>query len=191
MAFIKEESEDVNIEETFRAEREDAEKQTDLIALKEESQEPQEKDRNEKQHDLKTEEESISCSPTGKTSSPKKAQTTPSTNLHCYSRVQSYTCEKCGQIFNQKGSLAMHMKFHLEKKPSICPQCGKSFTRKQYLNVHMRVHTRERPCTCKLCGKSFSKEYFKVHMKIHTEKKPSICSQCGKSFTEKKSLKPT
>ncbi|CAM4569100.1 unnamed protein product [Leuciscus chuanchicus] len=39
MAFIKEESEDMKIEETFRVKQEDTEEQTDLIVLKVESEE--------------------------------------------------------------------------------------------------------------------------------------------------------
>ncbi|KAK2905491.1 hypothetical protein Q8A67_007290 [Cirrhinus molitorella] len=39
MAFIKEESDDVRIEETFRIKHEDPDEQTDLMVLKEERQE--------------------------------------------------------------------------------------------------------------------------------------------------------
>ncbi|KAL1276149.1 hypothetical protein QQF64_035772, partial [Cirrhinus molitorella] len=39
MAFIKEESEDIRIVETFTVKQEDTEEQTDLMALKEERQE--------------------------------------------------------------------------------------------------------------------------------------------------------
>ncbi|CAM4568609.1 unnamed protein product [Leuciscus chuanchicus] len=44
MAFIKEESEEMKIEEAFRVKREDNEEQTDLMALKEENQKLYEKE---------------------------------------------------------------------------------------------------------------------------------------------------
>ncbi|KAL1276652.1 hypothetical protein QQF64_036275 [Cirrhinus molitorella] len=53
MAFIKEESEDMKIEEAFRVKHEDIEEQTDLTSLKEESHElneMEEKDQYEEHH---------------------------------------------------------------------------------------------------------------------------------------------
>ncbi|CAM4570530.1 unnamed protein product [Leuciscus chuanchicus] len=80
MAFIKEESEDVKIDETFRVKQEETETQTDLMALKEESQ-----DLNEKHMDFVTEETSFSCSETENTSSENRAQDTGTRNqLHSH-----------------------------------------------------------------------------------------------------------
>ncbi|CAM4569334.1 unnamed protein product [Leuciscus chuanchicus] len=52
MAFIKEESEDVKIEETFRVKQEETEEQTDLTELKEESQELNEEEDQDESNDF-------------------------------------------------------------------------------------------------------------------------------------------
>ncbi|XP_016387034.1 gastrula zinc finger protein XlCGF9.1-like, partial [Sinocyclocheilus rhinocerous] len=187
MVFIKEESEDVKIEETFRVKHEDTEEQTGLMALKEESQElneTKEKDQNEKQHDFKPGEKLIGCSQNEKNSKPKKSQKTQSTTLNSQMRIPTgerpFTCQQCGEIFNRKESLKVHKKIHIEKKQFICSQCGKIFTREGHLNIHMRTHTGERPYTCKLCGKGFIQSGgLKSHMRVHTGEKPFTCQQCG------------
>ncbi|KAL1276138.1 hypothetical protein QQF64_035761, partial [Cirrhinus molitorella] len=79
MAFIKEESEDVEIEEVFRAKHEDAEEQTDLMALKEEREvldETEETDQYERLHDFMVGEKSFCSLESGKTSARKRAQRT-------------------------------------------------------------------------------------------------------------------
>ncbi|KAF4114250.1 hypothetical protein G5714_004473 [Onychostoma macrolepis] len=73
MVFIKEESEDMKIEETFRVKNEDSEEKTDLMAIKEENEELDETQEKD-HHDFTTGEKSFSCSQTEKTSSRKTAK---------------------------------------------------------------------------------------------------------------------
>ncbi|CAM4573854.1 unnamed protein product [Leuciscus chuanchicus] len=182
MAFIKEESEDVKFEETFRVKHEETEEQTDLMPLKEDSEELNEMEERDEKHDSTTGEKRFSCSQTEKYSSQKRAQQTET--------IRYFICTQCGKSFTKKGSFKAHMNIHTGEKPFTCQQCGKSFTTKGILKGHMMVHTKEKPFTCPQCGNSFTqKGSFNRHMRIHTGEKPYICELCDKSFTTELNLR--
>ncbi|KAI2665143.1 hypothetical protein H4Q32_021353 [Labeo rohita] len=177
MAFIKEENEDVRIEETFRVKHEDTEEQTDLMALKEERHELtkiEEKDQYERT-DFMNVETSVQ---TQTTSSQIKVQKTESNS--------DFTCHQCGKSFNQKYNLKNHIKkVHAGEKPYTCNLCGKSFTYKATLDSHMKTHTGESPYICEPCGKSFShKSTLNAHIRNHTGERPFTCNMCEKSFSK-------
>uniref|UniRef100_A0A672N5G3 C2H2-type domain-containing protein n=1 Tax=Sinocyclocheilus grahami TaxID=75366 RepID=A0A672N5G3_SINGR len=168
MVFIKDESEDVKIKETFRVKHEDTEEQTKMAFIKDESEDTRIEETFRKiHHDFKNGE--------------KFSQKTKSNSY--------FTCHQCGKSFTQKGSLKSHMIVHTGKKPYTCTQCGKSFTYKHTLNDHMRIHTGEKPFNCQQCGKHFTqKQNLTVHMRIHSGEKPYTCHQCGQSFRHNKNL---
>ncbi|XP_067283792.1 uncharacterized protein [Pseudorasbora parva] len=201
MVFVKEESEDVKIEDTFAVKVEETEEQTELMAVKEESEvliEMEEKYHYEEHDDFTTggkspsqqeeaqQTETLSnfiCPQCGK-SFAKKGSLKAHMNIH--TGEKPHTCPQCGKSFTTKGNLKDHLIVHSEEKPYTCPQCGNGFTQKGSFNRHMRVHTGEKPYSCELCDKSFTTELnLRYHMNSHTGEKPFACDQCGRSFRHK------
>ncbi|XP_055043958.2 uncharacterized protein [Misgurnus anguillicaudatus] len=85
------------------------------------------------------------------------------------SEIKKIECILCGETFNLRRCLNLHMKTHTGEKRFGCTICGKRFAKKRYLPIHHRVHTGERPYTCMDCGKSFvQKSYLTKHLQTHT-----------------------
>ncbi len=100
------------------------------MAIKEESQEldeMEEKNQDEKYHDLIAEEKYFHYS---------LAYKTESTNLKVQISVHTgespLTCQHCGRSFSQKESLKSHLKIHTEENLFMCHQCG-VLNRKKHL----------------------------------------------------------
>ncbi|KAG1925918.1 gastrula zinc finger protein XlCGF8.2DB-like [Pimephales promelas] len=112
MAFIKEESEDMNIEETFRVKQEETEEQTDLMQLKEDNEglnEREETDQNEKHCDFINGDKSLSCSGIEKAYPRKRGQKTETRS--------NVKCQQCGKSFVKHGYINIHVRIHTGEKP--------------------------------------------------------------------------
>ncbi|XP_061390303.1 zinc finger and BTB domain-containing protein 14 [Musca vetustissima] len=93
------------------------------------------------------------------------------------------SCEICGNTFNSRQVLNVHMKIHRQEKTHECEICFKRFITACNLQAHMRIHTGEKPFECKFCGRRFSDRSTHIrHERIHTNEKPFSCDACGKSF---------
>lgn len=58
---------------------------------------------------------------------------------------RTFICDVCGQQFDKKNRLSIHIKWHMKVRPHKCDECDKSFVQKCDLRSHLRVHSREKP----------------------------------------------
>lgn len=89
-------------------------------------------------------------------------------------KVETYSCQHCGEVRSDSRALRNHVRRVHEKKQVCCEVCGKMI-----LNNHMRhhmeamhsAHRETKPHKCEVCGKGFSRrEYLRGHSKIHLPK---------------------
>ena len=71
----------------------------------------------------------------------------------------NFTCEHCGEIFQNKRKFSAHMRKHLNDYVIRCDLCNKGFEYKSQYELHLRKHTGERPYRCHICAAGFTQEY--------------------------------
>lgn len=97
---------------------------------------------------------------------------------------RTFICDVCGQQFDKKNRLSLHIRWHMKVRPYKCDECEKSFAQKCDLRSHMRVHSGEKPYKCSMCEKAFSGLSAKLcHERTHRNERPYKCDVCGKTFT--------
>ncbi|KAM4030777.1 uncharacterized protein ACNLHF_018399 [Anomaloglossus baeobatrachus] len=133
--------------------------------------------------------QSIVSSAPSNTNVQNQSQGTDVENVRDHKAKEPLSCSECGQCFNQKSHLDIHLRIHTKEKPYSCSECGKCFIQKSHLTGHLKIHTGDKPFSCSECGKGFIKNSDLVrHQRIHTGVKPFSCSKCEKSFNEKHRL---
>lgn len=98
--------------------------------------------------------------------------------------IRSFICDVCGQQFDKKNRLSLHIRWHSKVRPYKCEECEKSFAQKCDLRSHLRVHSGEKPYKCSMCDKAFSGLSAKLcHERTHRNERPYKCETCSKTFT--------
>jgi len=98
---------------------------------------------------------------------------------------KQFHCETCGQAFNNKKKLELHVLLH--KPPTMpCHVCAKFFHNEVYLKKHVRSqHTAasDSPFPCEQCGKHFTTaNNLAQHMNVHLGIKPFKCRYCQNCY---------
>ena len=109
----------------------------------------------------------------------KKNLTIQSYNI---SKMEEYTCNICGKIFELKSYLNKHIKLaHNHEKQFQCHICEQMFVQITSLKTHVKVvHEKVKSGKCEICGQNFGqKQSMKIHMRtVHgnlKRKKKYIC----------------
>ncbi|XP_075988362.1 uncharacterized protein LOC142984544 [Anticarsia gemmatalis] len=110
--------------------------------------------------------------------------------LHTMDRKRNYTCDRCGKMFYNKGTLTSHIYSHDKNRPHVCRICNRSFLYPNMLRRHVEMHSGVKPFSCEQCGRCFRLQYqLNAHKIIHTDAMPYVCSYCNKAFRFKQILK--
>ncbi|KAF9414288.1 hypothetical protein HW555_007766 [Spodoptera exigua] len=110
--------------------------------------------------------------------------------LHTIDRKRNYTCDRCGKMFYNKGTLTSHILSHDKNRPHVCRICNKSFLYPNMLRRHVEMHSGVKPFSCEQCGRCFRLQYqLNAHKIVHTDSMPYVCSYCNKAFRFKQILK--
>ncbi|KAL4710356.1 hypothetical protein ACJJTC_003753 [Scirpophaga incertulas] len=110
--------------------------------------------------------------------------------LHTVDRKRNYTCDRCGKMFYNKGTLTSHIMSHDKIRPHVCKICNKSFLFPNMLRRHVEMHSGVKPFSCEQCGRCFRLSYqLNAHKIVHTDSMPFVCQFCSKAFRYKQILK--
>ena len=95
-------------------------------------------------------------------------------------KTQTYQCDICDKIYEDKYNFAKHRKYHIK---TFCSECGLELPQNKLQCHILRQHTPEdkKPFVCPICVpvKGFvARNLFRDHMNIHDGLKPHVCKQC-------------
>lgn len=100
-------------------------------------------------------------------------------------KEKNFLCTQCGQAFNRKYTLKIHvLAVHEKKKDFKCQYCPASFTVELVKKNHEKKHLGTSTVTCDLCGFTFSsKQILRKHIRgVHENHRPFQCQLCDKRF---------
>ncbi|KAM9120562.1 zinc finger protein 217 isoform 2-T7 [Pangshura tecta] len=105
---------------------------------------------------------------------------------------EEFSCEVCGQTFDEAFDVETHMKKHKDSFTYWCNVCGRRFKEPWFLKNHMRTHTGKPGSRNKLQQGSESpvtiNEVIQEHVTENVTSPYKICMICGFLFLNKENL---
>ncbi|KAM7150438.1 zinc finger protein 217 isoform 2-T7 [Macrochelys suwanniensis] len=105
---------------------------------------------------------------------------------------EEFSCEVCGQTFDEAFDVETHMKKHKDSFTYWCNVCGRRFKEPWFLKNHMRTHTGKPGSKNKLQQGSESpvtiNEVVQEHVTENVTSPYKICMVCGFLFLSKENL---
>ncbi|XP_067410319.1 zinc finger protein 217 isoform X2 [Emydura macquarii macquarii] len=105
---------------------------------------------------------------------------------------EEFSCEVCGQTFDEAFDVETHMKKHKDSFTYWCNVCGRRFKEPWFLKNHMRTHTGKPGSRNKLQQGSESpvtiNEVVQEHVTENVTSPYKICMVCGFLFLNKENL---
>lgn len=97
----------------------------------------------------------------------------------------TFLCEICGSAYNDKSTLAKHMRVHDPSRPFSCPfeGCSWRFHNRSMCDAHIQSHTTVAKFPCNLCGYAFRKKH---HLRRHESVVHNLVSEQQSVFPKNK-----
>lgn len=97
---------------------------------------------------------------------------------------ETYYCDMCDAVFQNKRSTFLHMKkYHMSKKPYKCwiEGCGRLYVSPAQRRFHQEaIHYKIKPYVCDFCGLCFTDNAkLQSHRRVHTGERPYKCDFPG------------
>ncbi|XP_017054022.1 zinc finger and SCAN domain-containing protein 12 [Drosophila ficusphila] len=104
--------------------------------------------------------------------------------------TETYACNVCEKVFNQKASLHSHQRFCQVKDVVHCTFCDQEFSSVRKYELHLQqFHAVETLHECEICHKSFKNaDTLTVHRKRHSERHFQ-CDKCPLNYVNSAELR--
>ncbi|GBP80922.1 Zinc finger protein 555 [Eumeta japonica] len=110
--------------------------------------------------------------------------------FHTTELVKTYSCNVCGQTYNNQRAVRTHMIKHVNHRFE-CDICQSTFASPYTLQRHKKAHTQPDPAYCATCDKWYkSKRLYREHLTVSMKHRQYRfgCPVCGRACPSRRAL---